>query len=489
METTIHMPIPVIDLFAGPGGLNEGFSAFRDENGDSHFKTISSIEMESSAVQTLKLRSVFREVQHLSMQSDLYYSFLRQEITMQQFLDHPLIADIYKRTSEHIAQIEMGPDNREETQLHISTGLESFPGVLPVLIGGPPCQAYSLAGRSRRKHDELFSQDKKHFLYQEYLAILGKFSPAVFVMENVKGLLSSRSTGESMFSRIIQDLRNPTFGVEYNIYSLVTDTPTDKLLPNDFVIKSENYGIPQKRHRVILLGIRADLDITQGEFSRLNTTEQVTVKQAIGGLPSLRSGVSPQSADSESEWLRITENIDEPKFGRGGPYIPNEAESSKTKFSNWISDPLIGGVIQHATRAHMESDLRRYKYMSKLAAETGQSPTLRDLPQELLPNHKSAEGEIRPFEDRFRVQTWHKPSTTIVSHISKDGHYYIHPDSLQSRSLTVREAARLQTFPDNYFFCGNRTQQFHQVGNAVPPLLAVQIAEIVREIYSRIITA
>ena len=145
----------------------------------------------------------------------------------------------------------------------------------------------------------------------------------------------------------------------------------------------------------------------------------------------------------------------------------------------WVRRAAPRQVVQHEARGHMGWDIARYAYASKHAEEFGISPRLRHYPEALLPNHKNARDKNVPFADRFRVQTWDDPSTTVVSHISKDGHYYIHPDPSQARSLTVREAARLQSFPDNYFFAGNRTEQYHQVGNAVPPFLARQIGQVV----------
>jgi DNA (cytosine-5)-methyltransferase 1 len=145
----------------------------------------------------------------------------------------------------------------------------------------------------------------------------------------------------------------------------------------------------------------------------------------------------------------------------------------------WYHDPKLGGASLHETRAHMRSDLHRYLFASCYAAEFGISPKLTDFPGSLLPDHRNAVYDNAPFADRFRVQIGTSPSTTIVSHMAKDGHYFIHPDPSQCRSLTVREAARLQTFPDNYFFEGSRTEQYIQVGNAVPPYLARKIAGVV----------
>jgi DNA (cytosine-5)-methyltransferase 1 len=147
----------------------------------------------------------------------------------------------------------------------------------------------------------------------------------------------------------------------------------------------------------------------------------------------------------------------------------------------WYSDSRLGGVCNHETRSHIKEDLWRYAFASTYAIYSGGSPQLRDFPQALLPKHANVKEAIRgqKFGDRFRVQVANRPSSTITSHISKDGHYFIHYDPRQYRSLTVREAARLQTFPDNYFFEGTRTSQYHQVGNAVPPLLAYKIAGII----------
>ncbi|MDA0595725.1 MAG: DNA cytosine methyltransferase, partial [Chloroflexi bacterium] len=152
---------------------------------------------------------------------------------------------------------------------------------------------------------------------------------------------------------------------------------------------------------------------------------------------------------------------------------------------NWYRNGSQQGISNHQSRSHIWGDLHRYLFASSFAEEEGESPTLKDFPVSLMPAHKNAveSAKIGKFTDRFRVQVKGRPATTITSHISKDGHYFIHYDPLQCRSLTVREAARIQTFPDDYHFEGPRTEQYKQVGNAVPPFLAFQIAELVRDFF------
>jgi len=393
-----------------------------------------------------------------------------------------------------------------------------------VLIGGPPCQAYSTAGRSKNRSLKGYKpeKDNRNFLYLEYLRIIANHWPAVFVMENVRGILSSKVKKNLLFPKILKDLRAPAkvFNgngsdrkYNYRIYSLVEPCSDRDLFgnpefkPTEFIIKGEDYGVPQARHRVILLGIREDL----GEIipKTLKKKKAVTTEEVIGDLPVLRSGIS-KGQDSYEEWFRTIYSIGEeswvqnlenkelryeiiellkrlevPEHQRGKEFIRFNAACKYRK--RWFYDKKLSGVCNSVTKEHMREDLKRYFFLSAFAKVTGRSPQIKDFPKELLPKHKNIQDTKKKgdWADRFRVQVNNKPSTTVMCHLSKDGHYYIHYDPLQCRAFTVREAARLQTFPDNYFFMGSKTSQYTQVGNAVPPLLALQIAEIVYDLILR----
>lgn len=484
------MSVPVIDVFAGPGGLNEGFSSLIDESGEPVFTTKASIEMDPIACDTLRLRAAVRESQRQTGEvSPRYRSFLRGEITEAELNLDDEFSVYLDAANKEVHEFELAEKDRKGSDVLIDEALREKRGEPWVLIGGPPCQAYSLAGRSRRTNDESFKEDHKHTLYREYLHIIQKFHPAVFVMENVKGMLSSQHAGGGIFDAIRRDLTNPAPGLEYNVRSFAVPGDGETLSPKDFIIRAEEYGVPQARHRVILLGVKSDINASIDRV--LEPQEMVTVGEAIGHLPKIRSGVSPRSINSERDWKKSLlvarglagESKAYPKLHPMGQLRDKRKPSLRgdSVLEEWLTRESPGVWVQHESRFHMPADLERYAYLAYMARK-GLTPRVNDLPEQLLPNHRNARRVNVPFADRFRVQRKDRPSSTIVSHIAKDGHYFIHYDPEQMRSLSVREAARLQTFPDNYFFQGNRTQQYHQVGNAVPPFLAKQLAEVVAEI-------
>jgi DNA (cytosine-5)-methyltransferase 1 len=522
-------PIPVIDIFSGPGGLSEGFSAAGQEIGNHFFRVNLSIEKDQAAHSTLELRCFFREFQRGKAPEE-YYAFLRGEITRTELFEkYPFEAS---QVQKKVWKAELGGNQISEKDLDRRIRGAIGSSKEWVLLGGPPCQAYSVAGRSRNKGVKGYrpEEDHRHFLYQEYLKILGKFWPPVFVMENVKGIISSRVNGDFILQKIFNDLSDPCKALNvrekcgranrkshrYLIYSLVKpvkfsdNTGSPNFNPTDYVVQSEHFGIPQTRHRLILLGVRDDTDGI--EPSVLSREPEVPSGKVLEGLPRLRSGLSREE-DTPEHWravlkdsrnhmwlnytckrannelyelmLKVIEGLNLPRNDRGEEFISYRPDIGYAH--EWYLDPKLEGVCNSTTKAHMKSDLYRYLYAACYAKIHKVSPRLANFPIGLLPNHNNLFMSFGHdnFSDRFRVQIESRPSTTITSHLSKDGHYFIHPDPSQCRSLTVREAARLQSFPDNYFFCGGRTPQFVQVGNAVPPLLAKKIALVVQNIFKR----
>lgn len=522
--------IPVVDLFAGPGGLGEGFSALRSKEGNPVFDIVLSIEKDVHAHKTLELRSFFRKISRRHV-PEAYYNYIKMKsIISSPKAQEKLRAELFTRYPEEaefarseVWCAELGEDDKlnDKIDRRIQEILRLTDAQCWGIIGGPPCQAYSVIGRARNKGIIGYTRenDTRSTLYKQYLRVIAQHRPDFFIMENVKGMLSTRLNGDSLFGRIIKDLSFPTAHLEgseissskleYQIFSLAGESPIPDI-PADYIIEAEHYGIPQTRHRVILLGVRKGFSILPPK--RLMKHEyKVTVQDVLDNLPKLRSGVSGEKKENctfefwaarlkevtQCPWLEEIDNpdisfameliaseIEKKRMSQGGEYIACKCRDfAREELSEWYTDERLGGVCNHTSRSHMVSDLYRYLFAATFAEENKRSPLMYDFPPELLPEHKSARSGY--FDDRFRVQIDRRPSSTITSHISKDGHYFIHYDPEQCRSLTVREAARLQTFPDNYYFEGPRTQQYIQVGNAVPPLLARQIADVVYDLIKR----
>ncbi len=514
--------IKIIDLFSGPGGLGEGFSAYNDI-----FEIAISIEKDQSAQRTLKLRSFFRCFDEAPCE---YYKFLSGALTSQpedSLYNLDKFSSAVKKSESEARLLELGKDNIEiRNSIDKAIGDDEC-----ILIGGPPCQAYSAAGKVKNQSDSTYSvnKDPRSFLYKEYLEIVARYQPSIFVMENVKGMLSTKLNDKSVFKSIYDDLSqphkvtdiNPRNGYKSKNYELVSFSVVndDKSLnPKDYIIRCEDYGVPQKRHRVIILGIRADIANKLSDtlvLTRQNAN--VSVGNVISDLPVIRSGLSKRENTNE-EWAsylketlpKISIDLHNESFLEIAKYFDTQipklrapecnqganlglrkskliSQECPVDLAEWYIDELMGDfVTNHESKSHMDSDLHRYFFSASWAILAQKKqwtvpfPKSKHYPEFLKPNHKNFDSG--KFADRFRVQSSDIPSSTITCHISKDGHAFIHYDPLQCRSLTVREAARIQTFPDNYFFVGTRTKQFEQVGNAVPPFLAFQIAGIIRNL-------
>lgn len=513
-----HTPIGVLDIFAGPGGLGEGFSSFQTITGDHPFDIAASAEMEDAAHATLRLRTFMRLAAQFEPRAlGAYYTFLDgvaqgERIDPAEYFGPGKWSELWGQ-AEHLAmQLTLGrdDDNRRlyERIRAVRDGYSEM-----ILVGGPPCQAYSLVGRARQRNVKGFRTKgvSKHFLYKQYLRILADFEPAVFIMENVRGILTSRVGGDPMFPTIVADLSDPASSLDLGHghprprYTLlpIHIAPGDErslsdasLHPDQFVIRCEDHGAPQARHRVIIMGVRSDLVASAiSQIHRLPTIKPEAAGHWIGGLPKLRSGLS-RTVDDALQWERavcaqrdrviravktrypkVAEDLRDldpmSELPRSATRPGHRDRARNVSSSGRHESP----ILNHETRGHMPADLGRYLFCAAFGRVYSKSPTQAEFPAALAPDHLN--WETGAFADRFRVQLPDRPSSTITSHLSKDGHAFIHWDPAQCRSLTVREAARLQTFPDDYLFLGNRTQQYVQVGNAVPPLIAEQIAGVV----------
>ena len=468
-------PIPVVDLFAGPGGLGEGFSRVKDVDGRYVFKTVVSIEKDMFARQTLRLRAFYRMYRMAQKELPSAYFDLLEATKGEErnaALDALAREEAWKVVCDEVPEweregkfhCELGPEN---VQIYDIIRQKLKDTKRWVLIGGPPCQAYSLVGRSRMKNHDGKKEDPRHFLYREYLGVIKEFKPTLFVMENVKGLNTAKVNGKPILPLIKS--------AGYVLKAIVKPKNED-----DFMVESECYGIPQTRHRVIIIGIKKSESKLSRKLKPLaECDKQETVYNAISGLPRLMALNSARSRDR----YKVSQ--------KGAPcrHISYECRFNSVILRNFISSistPVSGLLLNHEARSHMKADLKRYKWWARNATESFSPKLDGKIPKSLLPNHNNSKVEgASAFADRFKVQVSGRPSGTITSHISKDGHYYIHYDPSQARSFSVREAARIQTFPDDYFFMGNRTQQYHQVGNAVPPYLAYQIGEIIAKLLGR----
>lgn len=401
-----------IDLFAGAGGLSEGFVR-------AGFDVIGHVEMDKYAASTIKTRMIYHALKKQGL-LDVYYAYVKGEITRDEIIAQYELDEI----AQSVICGKIG-----ENYKRIIKELKTIVGnrTIDIIVGGPPCQAYSYIGRARDVNR--MRDDERNYLYKYYVEFLKAFKPKVFVFENVPGLVSA---GKGQY---LEDMRKLMKEVGYE---------TDYRILN-----AADYGVPQNRRRVILIGWNKK----KSGISQYPEPEKVdrdyTVKDFFADLPAIAAG--------------------------GGSPVVVGHEPTSLLAELGIADVKSGLLIDHISRPHNERDLEIYRYAVALK-DAGTNLRYNNLPTHLK-THKNEKG----FLDRFKVvDAISAGSHTVVAHIGKDGHFYIHPDKEQNRSISIREAARLQTFPDDFIFEGPRSSRFKQIGNAVPVMFAHRIAETIK---------
>ncbi|MBE2927673.1 DNA cytosine methyltransferase [Anoxybacillus flavithermus] len=437
----------VIDLFTGAGGLSEGFH----EEG---YKIVAQVEKEKWACETLKTRLMYHFLKR-NHELELYFDFLRRSFnykTLDQdrimiFKKYPELKEKmhYEVLNRKFGNPVNDPEATSSSNIikEIEVSLKYNKGTsVDLIIGGPPCQAYSLIGRSRLK--EAANRDSRNYLFYYYLKIVEEFRPRAFVFENVPGILTAKNG--KIFSVIQEEFDR----IGYKILSGAHPQHKNNII--DF----SDYGTFQRRNRVILFGFRTELNYSYPDFSRFTEhwNEEKNTRNVIGDLPFLLPG---QGAD-----LKLME-------------YPEQDGQELSEYQKKMRENSIG-ILNHKARPIQERDREIYRIAIEYSNQ-GIQLKYNELPENLK-THRNEQS----FLDRFKVHNWNEVPHTIVAHIAKDGHYNIHPDIEQARSLTVREAARIQGFPDNYKFEGPRTAQFVQVGNAVPPIMSKVIAKAIKHL-------
>lgn len=408
-----------IDLFAGAGGLSEGFM-------QSGYQSIAHVEMNEYAAKTIETRIAYYYLkEHKQMRK--YYQYERGEITRQELLE-----SVPKDELKLVIKQEISPKTIKGIFEKIDTIMyEKDMKQVDVIIGGPPCQAYSLVGRAQSSHMIVsMEDDPRNELYKMYVQFLINYKPRMFVFENVAGIRSAR--GGRAFKNLQSYMRRVGYEIE----------------PRE--LNAKDFGVLQSRKRVIIVGWLKGTGYEYPNFEVISGNAKV--EDLLNDLNFLKPG------DNSSEY--------------GTMEISKYARQNNIRSKSDV-------LTHHVARPHTEQDIEIYKRTIDLWFNNQQHERLKydNLPDELK-THRNRTA----FVDRFKViEGDMEYCHTILAHLSKDGHYFIHPDIAQHRSITVREAARLQSFPDNYYFEGPRTSQFVQIGNAVPPMMAKKIAEKIKE--------
>jgi DNA (cytosine-5)-methyltransferase 1 len=405
-----------IDLFAGAGGLSEGFIK-------AGFNPIAHVEMNKDACDTLRTRTAFHFLKEKNRISE-YYQYLKGEITRKELWD---------KLPENLLNSVINSEISQQTLPLIFNKIDELINNVEIdlVIGGPPCQAYSIAGRARDPKG--MTEDPRNFLYKYYVEFLNRYQPKMFVFENVPGILSANN-GEYL-QMIFDAVREVGYDLNYKI------------------LNSKNFNVLQDRKRVIIIGWKKELKLEYPVFDDTEPKYKI-LKDLFSDLPKIKHGQGNLGLVKYSK--HTTEYL------------------SKTEIRNGIDF-----TTQHIARPNNENDLEIYKIAVNRWVKESKRLNYAELPQRLIKHSNT-----KSFTNRFQVVNHDGLSHTIVAHIAMDGHYYIHPDIKQNRSITVREAARIQSFPDDFYFESSRTAAYKQIGNAVPVLMAKGIADKIKKMIS-----
>lgn len=407
-----------LDLFAGAGGLSEGFIR-------AGYEPVAHVEMDAAACYTLKTRAAYH---WLKKQQNLvpYTRYLKGEISR---------TDFYDLIPEEILGSVLNYEISQEILPSIFKDIDALLGneKLDLIVGGPPCQAYSIAGRARSENKMV--GDKRNYLYKLYAEFLKKYQPKYFVFENVLGLLSAKDEDGTLHFDNMRKL--------FKTCGYTTDFRP---------LNASDYGVLQNRKRIILIGYRGEKTDFYPEIPVVKSKHKVG--ELFCDLPPIKAG---EGVITPVETAHYT-----------GKYL----------FSSKIKEYDKEPVTFHQARPNTAQDLEIYRIVVDTWNKSKTRIAYTDLPERLRTHNNT-----KSFLDRFKVVAGNLTcAQTVVAHISRDGHYFIHPDIRQNRSLTPREAARIQTFPDNYYFESvtgkpSRTLAYKQIGNAVPVCLAYSIAD------------
>jgi len=407
-----------LDLFAGAGGLSEGFRRC-------DFNIVAHVEKDRAASLTLKTREAYYYLKSENRLNE-YIDYVSNEITRDQ---------LYKKVPASILNKVIHEEISDETYENIFKDIDQKlknekNEKIEIIIGGPPCQAYSIAGRSR--DPDRMKNDPRNFLYQQYLRFIKYYKPNFFVFENVMGIKTAKD------GTIFEQIKKDMIDLDYNI--------------DHRVLNAKDFGVLQSRKRVIIIGWRKHIDFKYPEFPDYNS--EYTIKDLFEDIPMIHAG--------------------EKKI-----FLKQNSKVNQCLKDLHIKDDTFNYLLQNEVRPNQPTDLEIYRICVEYWNDSQKKLRYNELPENLI-----TQKNTKSFLDRFNVVPNNGISHTIVAHISKDGHYYIHPDIKQNRSISVREAARIQSFPDDYFFESSRTAAFVQIGNAVPPLMAEKIAKVMKKTIS-----